>query len=107
MSMAERRGQVEILGQRRTGAIVRSLLSSGPARFSEITDDIPGLSDRLLWERLTALQANGTVEQLEVNRRNKLYRLTRKGEALTPIVRAVCDWADVWMPAKDQASSAA
>ena len=96
-----------MLGQRWTGAIVRSLLSSGPARFSEINDDIPGLSDRLLWERLTALEANGTVEQLEVNRRNKLYRLTPKGEALRLIVKAVCVWAQDWMSSEGRPSSAA
>ena len=46
---------IEIVGRRWTGVILRSLLV-GSTRFSEILADIPGLSDRLLSERLKELE---------------------------------------------------
>ncbi|MDQ3780055.1 MAG: winged helix-turn-helix transcriptional regulator, partial [Chloroflexota bacterium] len=42
---------VEVIGRRWTGAILRVLLS-GEIRFSDITAAVPGLSDRLLSDRL-------------------------------------------------------
>ena len=46
---------VELIGRRWTGAILRALLA-GIERFSDLTAAIPGLSDRLLSERLKELE---------------------------------------------------
>ncbi len=51
---------VELIGRRWTGAILRVLLS-GATRFSDVTAAIPGLSDRLLSERLKELEFEGIV----------------------------------------------
>src|SRR5436189_6415820 len=53
---------VELVGKRWTGAILFVLLE-GPARFSEIKDCVPDLSDRLLSERLKELEGEGIVER--------------------------------------------
>ena len=88
---------IEIIGRRWTGAIVRSLLS-GSTRFSQILADIPGLSDRLLSQRLKELESEGIVERcvtpttpVRVD-----YRLTEKGRALGGVVHEVVRWADSW-----------
>ena len=54
---------VELIGKRWTGAIIAVLLEGGPARFSEIAQAIPQLSDRLLSERMKELEARGIVER--------------------------------------------
>ncbi len=87
---------IELIGQRWTGAIIRSLLA-GQSRFSDIRDSIPELSDRLLWERLKTLESRGLVERHVVNRRHTEYALTAKGRALEPVVRATAAWAQEWM----------
>ena len=51
---------VELIGRRWTGAILRAMLT-GRCRFSEIAAAIPGLSDRLLSERLKELESEGIV----------------------------------------------
>ena len=51
-------GAVELIGRRWSGAIIRSMLA-GKVRFSDILGQIPGLSDRLLSERLRELEAEG------------------------------------------------
>jgi DNA-binding HxlR family transcriptional regulator len=89
---------VELIGRRWTGAILRVMLS-GAVRFSDIAAAVPGLSDRLLSERLKEL------EQEEVLTRSVIpetpvrieYRLTDKGRALAPVVDAVSAWAEEWV----------
>ncbi len=88
---------IEIVGRRWTGAIVRSMLS-GSTRFSQILSDVPGLSDRLLSERLKELEQEGIVERAVTPSTPVRieYRLTDKGHALAAVVHAVADWAQTW-----------
>ena len=88
---------VELIGRRWTGAIVRALLT-GSTRFGEVLARVPGLSDRLLSERLRELEAAGVVKRTvypEVPVRIE-YELTEKGLELEEIVGAISDWADKW-----------
>src|SRR5262245_35455646 len=88
---------IELIGRRWTGAILRVLLG-GPTRFSEIAAAVPGLSDRLLSERLKELEAEGIVVRTvypETPVRVE-YALTEKGRDLEGVVTAVSTWADTW-----------
>lgn len=89
---------VEIVGKRWTGAIIRALLA-GKTRFSEITGTVPGLSDRLLSERLQELEAEGIVERRVVPEKpvRVEYHLTEKGDALATAVSALSHWAETWV----------
>ena len=89
---------VELVGKRWTGAILFVLLE-GPARFSEIKECVPDLSDRLLSERLKELEAEGIVERevLDGAPVRVEYSLTEKGRALEPAVRALKSWAREWL----------
>src|SRR4051794_28145945 len=85
---------VELVGKRWTGAIVLVLLD-GPLRFSEVRQLVPDISDRLLSERMKELEAEGIVERVvspEAPVRVE-YRLSDKGMALEPALRALKDWA--------------
>ena len=88
---------VELIGRRWTGAILRVLLS-GETRFSDVTAAIPGLSDRLLSERLKELEAEGIVCRTVIPATPVRidYRLTPKGAALHDAVAAVAAWAETW-----------
>ena len=90
---------VELIGKRWNGAIVNVLLD-GPLRFSEIRSLVPDISDRLLSERLKELEAEELVERevLDEHPVGVEYRLTGKGEALEPAVRALKRWAEHWLP---------
>ena len=89
---------VELIGKRWTGAILFVLLD-GPLHFSAIRQLVPDLSDRLLSERLKELEAEGIVERevLEGAPVRVEYRLTDKGRALEPAVRALKTWAREWL----------
>ena len=55
---------IELIGRRWMGAILRVLMSDGPRRFNELLAAIPGLSDRLLTERLRELTEQEIVERV-------------------------------------------
>ncbi len=89
---------VELIGTKWTGAILRALQMER-CRFTEISAMIPGLSDRLLSERLKELEQEGIVTRIvtpETPVRIE-YRLTNKGKALDEVMDAVGHWAEVWM----------
>ena len=89
---------IEIVGRRWTGAIIRAMLA-GASRFSEILGQIPGLSDRLLSERLKELEQEGIVER-RVTPSTPVrieYVLTEKGRDLGAVVRVVGSWAESWV----------
>jgi DNA-binding HxlR family transcriptional regulator len=89
---------IELVGKRWTGAIVAVLLD-GPARFSEIKECVPDLSDRLLSERLKELEAEGIVDRqvLDGNPPRVQYLLTQKGMALEPALDSLKRWARTWL----------
>ena len=90
---------IELIGRRWTGAILRAMLS-GEARFSDIASVVPGLSDRLLSERLKELEAEGIVRRTVVASTPVRvdYALTEKGQALSEVIAAVSTWAEEWLP---------
>jgi DNA-binding HxlR family transcriptional regulator len=89
---------VELVGKRWTGAIVGVLLP-GPRRFSEISQAVPQISDRLLSMRLRELEAEGIVERhvFEGSPVRVEYALTDKGKALEPTIAKLREWACEWL----------
>lgn len=88
---------IELIGKRWSGAIIWTL-SAGPLRYGELKRGIPGLSDRLLSQRLRELEEAGlmarTVEDgLPVK---VIYELTDKGIALKPAILELRQWACQW-----------
>jgi DNA-binding HxlR family transcriptional regulator len=90
---------VELIGKRWTGAILRAL-RFGHCRFSDISDAIPGLHDRVLSERLKELEHEGVVERIVIPATPVRieYRLTAKGADLDVVMDAITDWAVKWQP---------
>jgi DNA-binding HxlR family transcriptional regulator len=89
---------IELIGKRWNGAIV-AVLMDGPRRFSGLAAAVPGLSERLLSERLRELEANRIVVRrvLSGPPLGVEYELTQAGRELMPAVRAVSDWGQRWL----------
>ncbi len=100
---------VELVGRRWTGAILRAMLS-GRVRFSDLAATVPGLSDRLLSERLKELVAEGLIERTVGDDGGRVeYHLTEKGRELAPVIESLSSWAESWIPLDEgppEASSA-
>lgn len=70
----------------------------GAVRFSDVSGSIPGLSDRLLSERLKELETEGIVTRSvypETPVRIE-YTLTEKGLGLSQAIAAIALWAERW-----------
>lgn len=90
----------ELIGRRWTGAIIFVLLKQR-CRFATLRDAVPGITDRMLSERLQELEQEGVVERTVVPDTpvRVEYSLTKKGKALATAIDAIADWAHRWIPA--------
>jgi DNA-binding HxlR family transcriptional regulator len=94
---------VELIGGRWTGAIIQLLLN-GPTRYSTLREAVPDISDRMLSERLRELESEGIVERIVLPETpvRVEYRLTPKGAALEPTLKALGKWAERYIPAPEK-----
>ncbi|MFD8750595.1 winged helix-turn-helix transcriptional regulator [Kitasatospora sp. NPDC059577] len=89
-----------LLGKRWTGMLLGVLNNGGQAYFSELRRAVPGISERMLSDRLTELAEAGLVVR-EVDAGPPLrvsYRLTEGGVALKPALHELAVWADRYLP---------
>jgi DNA-binding HxlR family transcriptional regulator len=97
---------IELIGRRWSGAILQ-VMRSGVVRFSDLAAAIPGLSDRMLSERLKELEGERLIERRVIPETpvRVEYRLTAQGEALGDVLDAVMAWAHTWLDANDEADN--
>lgn len=88
---------VELIGKRWAGAILYCLVE-GEHYFADLAHAVPGLSDRLLSQRLRELEAAGMVSRsVHPGMPPRVsYALTRKGQALEPAIQELGAWAKRW-----------
>ncbi|MGW0765556.1 winged helix-turn-helix transcriptional regulator [Streptomyces sp. NPDC002676] len=89
----------QLLGKRWNGQIVAVLMEQA-AYFADLRRAIPGISERMLSDRLAELGAVGLVLR-EVDEGPPLrvsYRLTEAGAALEPAMRKLGEWAMTYLP---------
>lgn len=99
---------VELIGRRWAGAILYALVDR-PHYFRELGAAVPGMSDRLLSQRLRELEAEGLVERsvLDGPPARVSYDLTEVGRGLEPAIRELGDWAQGWREAAENGSGPA
>ncbi len=85
---------VELVGRRWAGAILFKL-TEGPHFFRELLAAVPGISDRLLSQRLRELEAEGLIERSvhEGVPARVSYRLSEAGGELEPALGKLHAWA--------------
>jgi DNA-binding HxlR family transcriptional regulator len=85
---ALRKRDLEEVGLKKWSLPVVHALAGGARRFSELRDDLPGISPRALTLALKDLEATELVERRVTNDYPPAttYRLTRRGRPLTPLL---------------------
>ena len=69
----------------------------GVDRFDGFLDRL-GISRATLAARLALMVEAGVLERVPPQAKYARYRLTDAGRALAPVIEAVRDWGDVWLP---------
>jgi DNA-binding HxlR family transcriptional regulator len=97
---------VELVGKRWTGAII-AVLRPGPLRYTQITQAVRGVSERLLSERLKELELVGIVIRrvLPGPPVGVEYELSAAGHDLGEALDALSAWARRWMETGQVASA--
>ncbi len=100
LSDCERLGEplsqvLALLGKRWTGFVLGTLMQ-GPAYFNALRRGIPGISDRVLNDRLVELAALGLVRRTVVDLPplRVRYELTEDGVAMGPALDELTRWAE-------------
>jgi DNA-binding HxlR family transcriptional regulator len=88
---------LDIFGDRWTLLVIRDLFF-GRTRFKEFAASPEGIPTNILTERLERLLARGIIEQIpaEDGTKRLAYRLTAKGKALGPVLKAMRNWGLAW-----------
>jgi len=87
---------VERVGDRWTLLIVHALLT-GPLRFGEFGDALPGIATNVLSQRLKRLEADGLVLSTAYSARPPRfsYELTQAGRELGGVLALLTHWGEV------------
>jgi DNA-binding HxlR family transcriptional regulator len=90
---------LELVGKRWTGAILLAGLR-GATRFSEFTTMVPGISDRLLSQRLKELEVDHLIQREVVPSTpvQVRYHLTAQGVELMDSLQPLVAWGHKWIP---------
>lgn len=84
---------LDLVGERWTLLLVRELLT-GPKRFKDLLEGLPGIGTNLLAARLKTLEGEGIVRRatLPPPAGSNVYELTGLGRELEPVVVALSRW---------------
>src|SRR3954447_21792006 len=84
---------LDVAGDRWTLLIVRELMP-GPRRFTDLIDGLPGVSRKLLTERLRALEGEGIIarQELPPPAARQVYELTEDGRDLAESMAGLIAW---------------
>ena len=90
---------LDIIGERWTLLIIRELLT-GPRRFKDLIDGLPGISTNLLSDRLKSLEQQGLLGRrvLPPPAGSTVYELTAVGQALENAVLELGRWGSQFLP---------
>ncbi|GGJ92627.1 hypothetical protein GCM10011583_25090 [Streptomyces camponoticapitis] len=97
----------DLFGKRWTGLIV-AVLTQQPAYYADLRRAIPGISERMLSDRLTELATAGLVLR-EVDAGPPLrvgYGLTESGKALEPALKELLIWSRAHLAPNDPETAA-
>lgn len=99
---------LDIVGERWTFLVLRDL-SWGRMKFGELQESLQGISANLLSERLKKLEEHGMVERVFYSDHppRAEYKLSAKGKAFVPVLKAMRAYGDEWEPREQGAESGA
>jgi DNA-binding HxlR family transcriptional regulator len=84
---------LRLVGERWALLLVLELMS-GPKRYTDLAEALPGIGTNILADRLRDLEAGGIVEKkkLPPPAASRVYELTEYGRALRPAIRELALW---------------
>jgi DNA-binding HxlR family transcriptional regulator len=87
---------LDVFGDKWSFLIIRDLLSAKECTYGDFLKSEEGIATNILASRLLMLEENGVIEKLEhpKSKAKVLYKLTKKGIDLLPIIIEMHLWFD-------------
>src|SRR5215467_10340507 len=87
---------LDVWGDKWSLLIIRDLVFGKECTYGEFLKSPEGIATNILAARLLALEENGLIERLKhpESKAKVLYRLTRKGIDLLPVIIEISLWAE-------------
>ena len=91
---------LDVWGDKWSLLIIRDLIFDRERTYGDFLKSPEGIATNILAARLLTLEQNGIIEKLEhpESKAKVLYRLTRKGIDLLPIIVEINLWAEKYFP---------
>jgi len=88
---------LDVVGERWTLLIIRELVT-GPKRYKDLLESLPGIGTSLLAARLRHLESAALVRRTELPppAGSTVYELTESGRDLEPAIMAIARWGLKW-----------
>ena len=97
---------LDIIGDKWTLLVIRDMLFLKSKSFNEFLSSPEGIATNILTQRLKRLEKYGLVtKQKPLKTKRYVYKLTKRGEALRPILLEMVHWGNAnikgtWVPSK-------
>lgn len=90
---------LEFVG-RKWRTVILAWLKEAPHRYSDLRRRVPGLSDKVLTQRLKELKSLGLIAKKPLGRQRSthVYELTPRGQSLRPVLDALYAWGSAIAP---------
>jgi DNA-binding HxlR family transcriptional regulator len=90
---------LDIVGDRWTLVILRDMFT-GKSKFGDFLSSPERITTNVLTDRLALLKQSGLARKKAYQKRplRYEYHLTKKGEALLPVLQEICKWANNFKP---------
>jgi DNA-binding HxlR family transcriptional regulator len=90
---------LEFVG-RKWRTVILAWLKEAPHRYSDLRRRVPGLSDKVLTQRLKELESLGLIIRKPLGRQRSthVYELTARGQSLRPVLDALYKWGATMAP---------
>jgi DNA-binding HxlR family transcriptional regulator len=82
-----------IIGDKWIPLLLRSIHNEKSIRFCKLQDSANGINPRTLSSKLVLLEDAGIIEKIQHTKSNCEYKLTEKGESLTPMLNEMHLWS--------------
>jgi DNA-binding HxlR family transcriptional regulator len=95
---------LDVVGDRWNLLIIRELFLRSACRYTDLREGLPGIATNLLTDRLRDLEEAGLVRREDAPPpvATTLFRLTERGAALAPVLRALGAWGASLMEKPDR-----
>ena len=93
-------GFLDVLGDKWSILIIRDIMFNKKNTYGDFLKSPEGIATNILTSRLVMLEENGFIEKLNnpENKKVPVYKLTRKGHELKPVLIEVYLWTEKYFP---------